>query len=274
MRILLVEDEAELAATFQGALKRERYVVDAAPDLSTARAAVHGVRYDLILLGRTLPDGDGLDLVAAVRDHKGGSPVILLSPRGDLDDRIAGLDRGADDDLAKPFALGELLVRIRAIRRRPNELFPEEVRVGSLAFDLAFEEATVAGQRLDLSRRELRVLTTLIRRHGRTVLRETLDQAVYGFDDEIQSNTLDSHVSRLRRKLTDLEPRSRSTRSAVSATCCASGHDPPPALAEVAAARPADGAPAGRAARLVHGPARADPADGQRRALHRPDGRE
>lgn len=203
MRLLLVEDEAELCDTLRGVLERERYVVDCAPDIATAQEAMRGARYDMILLDRTLPDGDGLSLIPAVRSANPGMPVIVLSARGDPDDRVAGLDQGADDYLSKPFALDELLARIRAIRRRPNELSPEQITVGRLAFDLAFEEATVEGQRLDLSRRELRVLTTLLRRHGRTVLREVLDQAVYGFDDEVHSNTLDSHVSRLRRKLTE-----------------------------------------------------------------------
>ena len=203
MRILLVEDEVALADTLQGVLEREKFVVDCVFDLATAREAVLSAHYELVLLDRTLPDGDGLDLIAPVRAQSPGVPIIVLSARGAPDDRVAGLDGGADDYLSKPFALGELLARIRAIRRRPNELSPEEVTIGQLTFDLGFEEARVGDTRLDLSRRELRVLTTLLRRRGRTVLRETLDQAVYGFDDEIQSNTLDSHVSRLRRKLAD-----------------------------------------------------------------------
>lgn len=203
MRILLVEDEAELAISVRAALERERYVVDCADRLEIAREAVRSGSHDLILLDRTLPDGEGLSLIPLFRARNPGVPVIVLSARGDLSDRIAGLDEGADDYLAKPFALEELLARIRAVRRRPNELLSEEVHVGQLVFDLAFEEAFVRGERLDLPRREICVLATLLRRRGRTVLRETLEQAVYGFDDEIQSNTLDSHVSRLRRKLGD-----------------------------------------------------------------------
>lgn len=203
MHILLVEDEAELAAALRSALERERYVVDHADTLSMARAAAgHGV-HQLVLLDRTLPDGDGLGLIPVCRERNPGTFVIVLSALGELSHRVAGLDEGADDYLAKPFALEELLARIRALRRRPSELVSDTVGVGQLEFDLAFEEATVAGVRLELSRRELRVLATLIKRLGRTVLRESLESAVYGFDDEIQSNTLDSHVSRLRRKLSD-----------------------------------------------------------------------
>ena len=97
----------------------------------------------------------------------------------------------------------EMFARIRAIRRRPVELGTEEIRVGALVFDVTNEEATVAGVRLELARREVRVLAALVKRRGRTVLRESLEQAVYGFDDDVQSNTLDSHISRLRRKLTE-----------------------------------------------------------------------
>ena len=129
--------------------------------------------------------------------------IIVLSARGEVLDRIAGLDEGADDYLIKPFALEEMLARIRAVRRRPTELGVEEIRVGTLVFDMTNDEARVGEIRLDLARRELRVLAALVKRRGRTVQREALEQAVYGFDDEVQSNTLDSHISRLRRKLTE-----------------------------------------------------------------------
>lgn len=205
MKILLVEDEAELAVAIRTVLERERFVVDWANRLTLAQEAARSFTPDMVLLDLTLPDGDGLDLIPLVRTACPGVPIIILSARGDLSDRVAGLNEGADDYLAKPFAIEELLARIRAVRRRPGELANEEVRVGRLVFDLTFEEATIDGARLDLPRRELCVLSTLLRRRGRTVLREALEQAVYGFDDEIQSNTLDSHISRLRRKLTDAD---------------------------------------------------------------------
>ncbi len=203
MRILLVEDELQLAGTLRAALERERFVVDFADRLSTAREAAALAAFELVLLDRTLPDGDGLSLVPVLRASNPGLAIIVLSARGDVSDRVTGLDEGADDYLIKPFSLDELLARIRAVRRRPADLANDEVRAGSLIFDLTNEEATVAGLRLDLPRRELRVLAALIRRRGRTVLRETLEQSVFGFDDEVQSNTLDSHISRLRRKLAD-----------------------------------------------------------------------
>lgn len=205
MRILLVEDEIELAETIRAFLERERFVVDHADSLALADEAGRQGTHDLIILDRTLPDGDGLSLIPNLRRSNAGVPIIVLSARTEVADRIEGLNEGADDYVAKPFAIEELLARIRALRRRPNELTPDEVQVGRLLFDSTFEEAFVSGARIDLPRRELRVLAAMVRRRGRTVLRETLEQAVYGFDDEIQSNTLDSHVSRLRRKLADAD---------------------------------------------------------------------
>jgi two-component system, OmpR family, response regulator len=205
MRILLVEDEAEFAVAMRGALERERFVVDWADTIALAREAGRSGAHELVLLDRTLPDGDGLSLIPNLRTYSPGVPIIVLSARGELTDRVAGLDEGADDYLVKPFELEEMLARIRAVQRRPNELTPDEIVVGDLVFDLGYGEATVRGARLDLPRREMRVLTALLRRRGRTVLREALEEAVYGFDDEVQSNTLDSHVSRLRRKLSDAE---------------------------------------------------------------------
>lgn len=203
MRILLVEDEAEFAKALRGALERDRFVVDWVNSLSLASEASRSGVHELVLLDRTLPDGDGLSLIPQLRADTPGVPIIVLSARGELTDRIGGLDDGADDYLVKPFDLEEMLARIRAVQRRPSELAPDEVVVGDLAFDMAFGEARVRGTRLDLQRREVAVLTALIRRRGRVVLRETLEEAVYGFDDTIQSNTLDSHISRLRRKFGD-----------------------------------------------------------------------
>ncbi|PCD01316.1 DNA-binding response regulator [Halopseudomonas pelagia] len=201
MRILLVEDELQLAETLRAALERERFIVDHADRLASAREAALLTSFDLVLLDRTLPDGEGLALVPVLRANNPGLPIIVLSARGEVSDRILGLDEGADDYLIKPFALDEMLARIRAIRRRPADLAGEEIRAGSLVFDLSNEEVAVAGVRMELPRRELRVLAALLKRRGRTVLRESLEQAVFGFDDEVQSNTLDSHISRLRRKL-------------------------------------------------------------------------
>lgn len=152
-----------------------------------------------------MPDGDGLALIPKLRARADGVPIIVLTARGELADRIAGLDSGADDYLAKPFAVEELLARLRAVLRRPAGLSPDVIRAGRIAFDVGHREASIDGQPFELPRRELLVLEALIRRMGRTVLRSALEEAVYNFDDEIQSNALDTHISRLRRKLSDAD---------------------------------------------------------------------
>lgn len=203
VRILLVEDEAAMAAALRSVLEREGYVVDHVSGVVLAREAARFGNSDLVLLDRTLSDGDGLSIVPYLREHNPGIPIIVITALGDVTDRVTGLDTGADDYLAKPFAMEEVLARIRAVRRRPASLHLQQIKLGQLAYDLENDEASVSGERLDLPRRELLVLGTLMRRRGRTVVRRSLEEAVYGFDDEIQSNTLDSHVSRLRRRLAD-----------------------------------------------------------------------
>lgn len=201
MRVLLVEDEVRLADTLSSVLRKERFIVDHAGCLEAAQEAAAIADFDLVLLDRTLPDGEGLSLVPTLRTQSPGVHIIVLSARGAVEDRVAGLDEGADDYLVKPFSIDEMLARIRAVRRRPTQLQGQQIRAGSVTFDLTNEEVEVHGKRVDLPRRELRVLAALMKRRGRTVLRESLEQAVFAFDDEIQSNTLDSHISRLRRRL-------------------------------------------------------------------------
>lgn len=203
MRILLVEDEDEMATAMRAALEREGYVVNHVATLDDLGEAARLASGDVVLLDRTLPDGDGLTMIAELRRFNPGVPVIVITARGDVDDRVVGLDTGADDYLAKPFAMEEMLARLRAVRRRPSAVPLQQVQLGELIYDMSNDEALVHGLRLDLPRRELRVLAALMRRRGRTVLRAALEEAVYGFDDEIQSNTLDSHISRLRKRLAE-----------------------------------------------------------------------
>ena len=203
MRILLVEDEAEMAAALSAALRKYDMAVDRAANIGEAGELVALAVFDAILLDRQLPDGDGLDLIPRLRKKGIHTPVIVLTAKGTLPDRISGLDAGADDYLAKPFAVEELVARLRAVLRRPADLKPDVVRLGRLNLNLDHLDADVEGQPLKLPRRELLVLATLMRRMGRTVVRATLEAAVYALDEEIQSNALDTHISRLRRKLSD-----------------------------------------------------------------------
>ncbi|KKC35308.1 transcriptional regulator [Devosia epidermidihirudinis] len=205
MRLLLVEDEQQMAEALSAAMARFNIVVDHAPTLQFAEEAVQNNVHDVIVLDRQLPDGDGITLLSYLRSIRSSVPVIVLTAMDKLDDRIHGLDLGADDYLAKPFAVEELLARVRALLRRPTSLVPLVTRIGRLDFDLGRREASIDGTPLPLTRRELNILESLVRRQGRTVLRSTLEDAVYNFDDEIQSNALEANVSRLRKKLSDAE---------------------------------------------------------------------
>lgn len=205
MRVLLVEDEPEMAAALCIALTRHDMLVDHVANLAQANRVAHDGLHDVVLLDRQLPDGDGLSLIPKLRARGCTVPVLVLTARGDLADRIAGLDDGADDYLGKPFAFEELLARLRALLRRPQQMQSEVVRVGRLSFDFGHREVAIGGQPLPLPRRELLVVEALIRRMGRMVLRSVLMEAVFGLDDEIQSNALDAHISRVRRKLADNE---------------------------------------------------------------------
>lgn len=204
MRVLLVEDEPEMASALSTALKGHDVLIDHVVSLADAEEAILATAYSAILLDRQLPDGDGLTLIPKLRARGTTTPVIVLTARGDLADRVTGLNTGADDYLGKPFAIEELMARLRAVLRRPADLPPETITLGRLSFDTGNREASVDGKVLDLPRRELLVLETLLRRMGRTVPRAALEDAVYNFDDEIQSNALDTHISRLRRKLSEV----------------------------------------------------------------------
>jgi DNA-binding response OmpR family regulator len=207
MRILLVEDEPEMAQALRAALQRHDMLADIATSLLQAQEALRCQVHDLLLLDRQLPDGDGATLIPFARKLQADLPVIMLTARGSLADRVGGLDLGADDYLVKPFAVEELLARVRAIARRPSKLVLPTATLGNLRFDFAAREAFVDDQLLQLPRRQLLVLEALFLRLGRTVRREVLQESVYDFDDAIQSNALDAHVSKLRRALAEAEAR-------------------------------------------------------------------
>ncbi|MGO4336159.1 response regulator transcription factor [Labrys sp. KB_33_2] len=202
MRVLLVEDEPRMAAALRSALTvKHDMVMDHVATLADAELVAGDIDYDAILLDRQLPDGDGLDLVARLRSRGVMLPIIVITAKGAVTERVTGLEMGADDYLAKPFALDELLARLRAVMRRPSDLRPSRISIGRLSFDMTFQEISVDGRPFDLPRREILVLECLMRRVGRMVPRSVLMEAVFSLDDEIQSNALDSHISRLRRKL-------------------------------------------------------------------------
>lgn len=201
MRVLIVEDDAELSGWLQATLSKAIGTVDAVSCVDTARAALAVASFDLVVLDRRLPDGDGVELLRELKGLRPRPGTVVLTALDDPNDIADALNNGADDYVGKPFEPAELVARARAVLRRCSLDQGASVEVGNLRFDVKDRCAFCNDVPLLVPRRELAILELLIRRIGRVVLRETLDAAVYGFDDEIQSNALDSHVSRLRRRL-------------------------------------------------------------------------
>jgi two-component system, OmpR family, response regulator len=203
MRILLVEDELEMAGLIVRRLESIGFGVDCAATIGAARNSIGARPYSLVLLDRRLPDGDGLSMVDEIKRAQPGVRVVMLTALDSVPDKIAGLDAGADDYLAKPFDVDELLARVRAnLRRNETDKGAQPpLTVGEMSFDLAAREACVSGRPIVLHRRELALLESLLRRHGRAAPREALIEEVYGGSGGLQSNALDALVSRLRQRL-------------------------------------------------------------------------
>ncbi|MDA5635237.1 MULTISPECIES: response regulator transcription factor [Rhizobium/Agrobacterium group] len=203
MRLLLIEDEREMADALSAMLGKQGIVIDHTMRLGDAMELTRQHVYDAILLDRRLPDGEGLALIPKLRRAGVDTPIILLTAMNEPEDRIAGLDGGADDYLGKPFLVGELLARVRAVLRRPVNLAPAQITVGRIVIDPLHLSVTINSLPFDLPRRELLVLVALAKRKGKSMLRSTLEAAVYNYEEEIQSNALDAHISRLRKRLLD-----------------------------------------------------------------------
>jgi DNA-binding response OmpR family regulator len=201
MRVLLVEDQAELAGLVSANLRRSGFAVDHAGMLDEARAALATTPYDIILLDLRLPDGDGFELIRALRRKQDFTPIIVLTARDRLNDRVEGLNLGADDYLVKPFAHEELLARVQAVLRRPKQAHDPKFSIANLTVAMETAEVTIADQPLEVPRRELAVLRLLMRRAGRVVSRESLENGMYDDSREIESNALEAAISRLRKRL-------------------------------------------------------------------------
>ncbi|MCR9220499.1 MAG: response regulator transcription factor [Alphaproteobacteria bacterium] len=200
MRILLIEDHPPLAEAVGDALHRAGFAVDHAASADTAREMARAASYALMILDLGLPDADGLTLLPVLRAG-GRVPVIVLTARDRLSDRLAGLDGGADDYVVKPVEMPELVARCRAVLRRPGDRSPSLLSLGPLELDTATRSASVQGRPLRLGRREVTVLEHLMRAAGRVAPRRALEDAVYGFDEEVGPNAIEASVSRLRRAL-------------------------------------------------------------------------
>ena len=183
-------------------LRTRGYAVDAVASGSEALSAVDGHGYDAVILDLGLPDMDGMDVLRALRQREPGAPpTLILTARGALEDRLGGLDAGADDYVAKPFALPELEARLRAVLRRPGARRPSLLACGDLAFDPASRDATVGGLPLALTRGEAALLEELLVAGGHVVVRDRLEERIYDGGAEVTFNAIEATVSRLRRKL-------------------------------------------------------------------------
>jgi len=201
MRLLLVEDDEMIAETVLAALRRGGYTVDWAQDGRAAELSLGNGVYDLVLLDLNLPKRDGLDVLATYRKNGGDAPVMILTARDAVDDRIRGLDAGADDYLMKPFDLDELAARVRALlRRRTGHKQPVDSH-GELTLDPAAHEAGKGGVALNLVPREFALLQALIEEPSRVFRRSELEEKLYGWGEEVGSNAIEVHVHSLRRKI-------------------------------------------------------------------------
>ncbi len=205
MRVLLVEDNERLAGLIRTGLDKAGFAVDTWGTAAEGREALSATPYDVLILDLGLPDEDGLVLLRELRARHDTLPVLILTARDGTGDRVRGLNEGADDYLLKPFAMEELVARVRALLRRSGRALEAVLTLGNLQFNSAFREARVSGRVLPLTRRELDALELLFRRAGRVVSKAALEEAIYPFDKEIASNAIEVLMHRLRKRLRTAE---------------------------------------------------------------------
>jgi DNA-binding response OmpR family regulator len=205
MRLLVVEDDESLRHYVRAALEDRSFSIDEAACLCDATAHVENVPYDAVVLDLGLPDGDGIKLIETIRRIRGGLPVLVLTARDSVKDRVKGLNAGADDYLIKPFATEELVARIRALLRRPGHVMGAVLTAGNVTLDTVARNAAVDEVPLSLSRHEMAILEQLMRRQGRLVPKDVLFDNVYGADALPETNTIPVHVHHLRKQLAALK---------------------------------------------------------------------
>ncbi|MBI2960206.1 MAG: response regulator [Betaproteobacteria bacterium] len=201
MRVLVVEDDPMIGRAVVAGLRHGGYAVDWVRDGGEAALAIANGVYELALLDLGLPRRDGLEILKNVRRGGGKLPILIITARDSVADRIAGLDAGADDYLVKPFNLEELLARVRAVLRRHEGRGCPEMTYGALTVDPVGHRVFFQGAEVDLSAREFAVLEALMKEPGAVVSRERLEDAVYGWGEEVESNSIEVHLHHLRRKL-------------------------------------------------------------------------
>ncbi len=201
MRILVVEDEKAVANFVKKGLESEQYAVDVTADGEEARCMAEEFDYDLVILDLNLPGSDGLEILTQVRVKKPSLPVLVLTVRSRVEDRVKGLDRGADDYLSKPFSFSELSARVRALLRRGNRPSELTLHVGDLEMDRVERMVKRAGRRIDLTPKEFSLLEYLMRNSGRRVTRAMIIEHVWNFTFDTMTNVVDVYINYLRKKV-------------------------------------------------------------------------
>ena len=212
MRILVVEDDTVLAAALTRALNQSAYAVDLVGDGEAANQALAGTNYDLVVLDIALPKVDGLSVLRRLRDRRSQIPVLILTARDTLEDRVAGLDLGADDYMTKPFDLPEFEARVRALIRRSQAVHSPVLAFGRLTLHTVAKRAQIDGEEIELTPREWGVLEYLLLRAGQVISKDQMLQALCGWDASLTHNTIEVYVSRLRAKLQTADIRIRTVR--------------------------------------------------------------
>jgi len=203
MRLLVVEDNEELADLLAKALADAGFAADVVATAGDAREVLATARYSAVVLDLGLPDEDGLAVLSELRRREDPTPVLVLTARGGVHDRVMGLRSGADDYLVKPFAFEELVARLQALLRRPGDLLGRSLRVGNLAFDVEARQVLVDSKPHLFSAREIAVLEILMRRRGRVVSRKLVEDHLFGLSVDIGSNAVEVYIHRLRKQLAD-----------------------------------------------------------------------
>ena len=205
MRILVAEDNKTLADGLAAVLRAAGYAVDIVHDGISADAVLTAERFDLVILDLTLPEMDGLDVLRSLRGRRNTSAVLILTARGAMDERIKGLDLGADDYMTKPFDVAELEARVRVLLRRRAGLHSAEVSFGEVTLDTVSRTVSARGAPLEVPARELKLLETLMLKAGKVVAKQAIIESLADFDDDLSANAVEQYVSRLRKRLAPFE---------------------------------------------------------------------
>lgn len=204
MRLLLIEDHKDLAEFIGKGMRAAGFGIDTFGTAQDGAAAAETVAYDALILDLGLPDRDGLDLLRELRRHGRRVPILILTARDGVEDRVLGLDAGADDYLVKPFAMKELSARMRALLRRPGAVLGNVLSVGNITLDTTERQLSVEGRIAAISRREFDTLELLVRRAGQVVRKRAMEDGIYGLGDEVMPNAVEALISRLRKRLESL----------------------------------------------------------------------